>query len=127
METIKENIKLNEKIINKSKIFVTNIDFNSKEIVSQPNFLHSGVDIIIGSEVCYYPEVAELLCGCINLYLKKNGIFYGISPAYRKQGNKTFIDGMEKLNFIVSNQLPNWNILKNDIGDEMSFFVCKRK
>jgi hypothetical protein len=43
--------------------------------------------------VFYYPEVSEALCNAVQLYLKRTGVFYGISPSFRTQGNTAFIQG----------------------------------
>jgi ribosomal protein L11 methylase PrmA len=130
LNTMKENIKLNTPmpISNKNKIYTTLIDFNATDRVAVPEFLKDGVDIIIGSEVNYYPEVAKILANAINLYLKTDGVFYGISPTFRGQGNGVLVEEMTRLGFNVELKFPNSpEQVLDDAGEALTCFTCTRK
>jgi hypothetical protein len=130
LNTMKENIKLNtpSPVSNKHKLFTTLIDFNATERVTVPEFLKDGVDVIIGSEVNYYPEVAKILANAINLYLKTDGVFYGISPTFRGQGNGVLVEEMTRLGFKVELKFPNCpEPVIDDAGDALTCFMCTRK
>jgi 2-polyprenyl-3-methyl-5-hydroxy-6-metoxy-1,4-benzoquinol methylase len=81
---LKENVTLNEKYVPKKNIHIALLDFKSNEILANPAFLKNQVDVIIGSEIMYEVDITEALMKTINMYLKPNGHFYGISASYRK-------------------------------------------
>lgn len=130
LNTMKENIKLNtpQPIANRNRLYTSLIDFNATERVTVPDLLKDGVDIIIGSEVNYYPEVAKILANAINLYLKTDGVFYGISPTFRGQGNGVLVEEMTQLGFNVELKFPNCpEQLLDDAGEGLTCFTCTRK
>lgn len=121
---LKENIKANSKLT-RSLPTTAIIDWTSDSVVQHP-ILKKGVDVIIGADIFFQPQLSHHLAKCVNMYLGKQGLFYGCSGS-RRQGVQQFMASMKELGYQVETKLPGnlENIHPDD--DEMFFFYCFKK
>jgi len=131
-KSLKTTIKLNAKL-SKNLPVTAKINWNSSQIVQQPSLLSKkGVDIVIGADIFFQPQLSEALAKSIDLYLSvgyrhgRQGVFYGASSSQRI-GISQFVSSMETLGYEVRYQLPgNTDKVIPDL-DNIVFFSCSKR
>jgi len=91
-----------------------------------------GVEIVIGADIFFQPQLSEALAKSIDLYLSvgyrhgRQGVFYGASSSQRI-GISQFVSSMETLGYEVRYQLPgNTDKVIPDL-DNIVFFSCSKR